>query len=267
MSQKGINSVEVAMRLLNAFAAPEEEMSLKALASGAGMHPSKAHRYLVSLIRADYVEQSRSTGRYTLGAGAMSLGLAAMRKLNVARFGDDIITALRDETLQTITMVMLANAGPTIVRVSEANTPIIVSVRVGSVLPVLTSTNGQIFLAYATRQRIAPLIRTELGAARRIKSYQGPRTMQDVERLASQVQRRRMARTTQPIVPGVVAMSAPVFDHRDELACSLTLVASARNLDLSWDGKPAKALRLAAERFSARLGAAGRSDKETRGRP
>lgn len=259
MSQKGINSVEVAMRLLNAFAAPEEEMNLKSLASTAGMHPSKAHRYLVSLIRAGYVEQSRSTGRYTLGAGAMSLGLAAMRKLNIARFGDDIIAALRDETLQTVTMVMLANAGPTIVRVSEANTPIIVSVRVGSVLPLLTSTNGQIFLAYAVRQRIASLIKAELGRAARTRGYPGPRSMQEVERLVLQVRRRRMARTVQPIVPGVVALSAPVFDHRNELACSLTVVGSVGNLDLAWDGKPAKALTLAAGRFSARLGA-GTSD-------
>lgn len=259
MSQKGINSVESAMHLLNAFSAPDADMTLSAIAAAAGMHPSKAHRYLVSLIRAKYVEQSRSTGRYSLGPGAMSLGLAAMRKLSVLRVGEDVISDLRDQTAQTISLVMWANQGPTIVRVSEANTPIIVSIRVGSILPLLSSTNGQIFLAYATRQRIQWLIDMERRRAARSKDRNIPRTEKEVESLCAAVRGRGMARTKVPIAPGVVSLSAPVFDHRNELACSMTVVGSIGNLDLSWSGRPALALLAAARELSTKLGAASDS--------
>ncbi len=185
----------------------------------------------------------------------MSLGLAAMRKLNVVRRGDDIISGLRDETGQTVTMVMWANQGPTIVRVSEANTPIIVSVRVGSVLPLLTSTNGRIFLAYMPKKRMQWLIDTEISSIRADTSRWGPKSEKEIDRIANDIRRRKMTRTVHSIAPGVVALSAPVFDHRNELACSLTLVGSVGNLDLAWSGKPAKALAAAAGNFSRQLGA------------
>lgn len=252
--RQGIQSVEIGMRLLNAFAGSATNMTLSALARAAAMHPSKAHRYLVSLIRAGYVAQDPVDGHYGLGPRAMSLGLAAIRQLNVVRFGEGIITELREATQQTISMVMWANRGPTIVHVSEADTPIMVTVRVGSVLPLLNSANGQLFLAYLPRGKTERLIESELAACPKSGKWKAPRSMSEVERRVKDIRRRRMTRTEQPVVPGVVSLSAPVFDHRGELVCTLALVGSAGNLDLSWGGAPARSLAAAATRFSQRLG-------------
>jgi DNA-binding IclR family transcriptional regulator len=257
----GIQSIEVGMRLLDAFAASARAMPLSALAAAAGMHPAKAHRYLVSLIRAGYIVQNAASGKYGLGPKSTSLGLAALRQLDVTRLGDDVIVALRDATRQTISMVVWANRGPIIVNVCEADTPIMVTVRIGSVLPLLTSANGPLFLAYLPRHKTKALVEAEFAAGLRTRGWNGPRSMVDVDRLIEGVCRRHMSRNAEGVNIGVVSMAAPVFDHRGELACSIALVGSVGNLQISWTGKPARLLADAAATLSTGLGAQAPADR------
>jgi DNA-binding IclR family transcriptional regulator len=161
---------------------------------------------------------------------------------------------LRDATRQTISMVAWANHGPTIVSVREADTPIVVTVRVGSVLPLLSSANGQLFLAFLPPAKIKPFVQAELAAAARMSGRQGPRTVAAVEQQAADVRRRRMSRSDGTVTLGVVSLAAPVFDHRGEIACTIALVGSVGNLSLSWSGAPAKLLADAATTLSQRLG-------------
>ena len=55
--QAGIDSIETGMRLLTALAARRTPQMLKTLAADADMPPAKAHRYMVSFVRAGYVDR------------------------------------------------------------------------------------------------------------------------------------------------------------------------------------------------------------------
>src|SRR5260221_336383 len=59
----GINSLEVGLRLAKVLGEHGLPLALKDLAAKAAMPPAKAHRYLVSLIRAGLAEQDRESGR------------------------------------------------------------------------------------------------------------------------------------------------------------------------------------------------------------
>ena len=74
----GVQSLEVGMSLLKAMVAGQQAMMLKDIAAAADMPASKAHRYLVSLIRSGLVEQDPLSSRYTLGPFALNLGLVAL---------------------------------------------------------------------------------------------------------------------------------------------------------------------------------------------
>src|SRR5262245_7580809 len=124
-SRQGVQSIEVGMRLLDAFAAAGTEMTLSSLAAAAHMHPSKAHRYLVSRVRAGYVEQDPSTSRYRLGGRSLSVGLVALRQLNVVRLGESIVLELHEASGYTVSMAVWANHGPTVVRVGAATTSLL----------------------------------------------------------------------------------------------------------------------------------------------
>ena len=68
-----IQVIDRAARLLDAMADHDEPVSLKTLASAAGLHPSTAFRILASLIEQDFVERS-ATGYYRLGMRLQQLG-------------------------------------------------------------------------------------------------------------------------------------------------------------------------------------------------
>src|SRR5690349_12895735 len=112
----GVQSVEVAMHLLATLAELGGEKGLNALAAAAGMPPAKAHRYLVSLTRAGFVEQDPATGRYALGGQAVWVGLVALGRGDIVQAASAAIAALRDEIDETVLLAVWGTHGPTIVR-------------------------------------------------------------------------------------------------------------------------------------------------------
>jgi len=73
-SQRGIQSVEIGLRVAKVLADSPGALQLKELAARAGLSPSKTHRYLVSLARGGLVQQV--DGRYDLGGMALDFGTA-----------------------------------------------------------------------------------------------------------------------------------------------------------------------------------------------
>lgn len=138
-------------------------MPLSQLAQAAHLSPSKAHRYLVSYIRIGLVEQNPLTHLYDLGGRSLALGLAAMRRLDVLTCAEPIMTEVRSELDECVSLAVWASQGPTIVRFLENSRPVNVNVRVGSRMPLLTSALGRVFLAWKEGPEISSLVKTELG--------------------------------------------------------------------------------------------------------
>lgn len=87
MTAKATPSIQViarASRLLDALAAHDEPVSLKALAGMTGLHPSTAFRILASLIEHGFVERS-SDGHYRLGGRLQQLGIRAAGRFELRR--------------------------------------------------------------------------------------------------------------------------------------------------------------------------------------
>jgi len=78
-ASKGIQSIEHGYRLLEALEHSGGGLSLKDLASAAGMSPSKAHFYLTSLVRVGLVSQAAVGGHYEFGPAAIRFGMAVLR--------------------------------------------------------------------------------------------------------------------------------------------------------------------------------------------
>ena len=106
----GVQAVETGVKLLMALAAHRGPQMLKRLAEDADMHPSKAHRYMVSFQRAGLVYQNERTSHYSLGTGALQLGLAAMGGLDVIEIGMASLRALRDQVNETVGLLAPAVA-------------------------------------------------------------------------------------------------------------------------------------------------------------
>jgi DNA-binding IclR family transcriptional regulator len=247
----GIQSVEIASRILASMAEAAQPLQLKDLARGCQMPAAKVHRYLVSLTRTNLVAQDSSDGRYSIGPAAIALGLAGLYSIDVVRIASNALAELRDRTGETAVLATWSSSGPVVIRIEESSRPVFMNVRVGSTLPVLCTAVGRIFAAYLPRQETAELLESERRSLRRTARRADLRSAGDMR---AAVRRNGMAAVEGDLVPGVTALAAPVFDHRKRIVASIALLGGPEHLDASITSEAATLLRSAAEAISQRLG-------------
>jgi DNA-binding IclR family transcriptional regulator len=250
----GIQSVEVSAALLRVLVEKAGPITLTNLARQAPMSLSKAHKYLASFIRIGLVRQDSATGRYMLGRFATELGFAALRSIDVVDISQETLDALRDQLDITAALSVWGSKGSTVVRKALNLQPVSLLVQLGTVMPLLSSSTGRVFAAYLDRRKTKDMIEGELADRKGAAVKSGLRTMRDVEKLLSGVQKQGMAVAAGLVHPGVVGMSAPIFDIDGDLVATINLAGVQGVMDTRPQAAPARALRAAAADLSRQLG-------------
>lgn len=251
----GVQSLEIGMGILRAMVRGQRAMMLKDIAAAAGMPPSKAHRYLVSLIRAGLVEQDPLTSRYDLGPFALNIGLVAIDRIDRIRLGLNAIAELRDRINETTALGIWSERGPVIVRWERPRRPITVNVVTGAQLHLLNSAAGRVFAAWLPKARMAPLIAEEI---KTLKLPEKLRSKNGVEAMLSRVRADGYAAIDDGyFAEGVEAVAAPVFNFKGEISMALVVVGVRGTTDMTPNGHVVTELRRAAGALSERLGCSG----------
>jgi DNA-binding IclR family transcriptional regulator len=242
----GIQSIEVGLKLLRPMIDAGGPMTLKALSEAAGYAPPKAHRYLVSLIRMKLAYQDPMTGLYGLGELAFELGLAAIGLLDRDALGRRAVCELCEETRHTACLVVWANGGATVAAFDPGIGSIFLGIRVGSILSLLRSASGRVFLSYMPRESVADVLKREL-AEMRLQSAAA-------DEIVEKVRREGVSRVRDTMMVGLSAVAAPVFDHDGRLLYVLTALGQTESFDTSLKGATAGIVRNKAMELSTRLG-------------
>jgi len=261
----GIQSVEVGFALLEVLARADGPLMLRDLAAAAEMSAAKAHRYLVSFQRLELVVQDAATTRYDLGPAALRLGLATLSRLDAVKMGRERLPALLAQVGHTLALAVWGNHGPTLVHWLESPLAMPVNLRLGDVMPLLTSATGRCFAAWLTDEstpgRVDAMIRDELRRLQRRPSTSlrtdAPVSAGDVQAMLAEVRRRGMARVVDTLLPGIVGFCAPVFDSDDRMVMGIVALGSAATLDANWGGAVEVPLRQVATQLSRDLGHRG----------
>ena len=240
----GINSLETGLRLARALGGLGGAQALKDLAAAAGMPPAKAHRYLVSLIRAGLAEQERESGRYRLGPLALELGMAALRSVDVLHLGGEVITDLRNEIDETVLLAIWGNMGPVVARWEESSRPVATNVRAGWVMPLANSATGRCFAAYLPPSVTTPLLKLKTSERKRYAAR------------LKEIRAHGLSRVEGDLLHGVASVAAPVFRHDGAIVAVIASLGPQAAFNVAWDGAIARATKAAAKRLSARLGVA-----------
>jgi DNA-binding IclR family transcriptional regulator len=248
-----VQSASTAMVVLKGLAAIGGRASLTVLASHIGESPAKVHRYLVSLMEESLVVQEPGTQQYVLGTECLAIGLAAMRLADPIRLAEPSLVRLRESLEVTCFIALMGNRGPTIVRFEEPGLPVTVNVRAGSVMSLLWSATGRVFLALLDESRVRALAEEEL-----LRSPEDLRAQLDrddpIGQLRRDVQAVQCASVKDTNLKGISAVAAPLFDFNGRLCATLTALGATGGFDSSIDGSIATAVRQEAQAISARLG-------------
>jgi len=218
--RRGIQSVGIGLRVLEALAKLSEPSTLGAVAQACELSTSQTHRYLSSLVSSGMAQQDPMTGRYDVGPALLKLGLGALARVDAFRIADAAVAEFARQTGRTVQIAALGPLGPTIVRWNVGVPPVVTSLSVGSVLSLLHSATGQVFLAFAPDQETRHLVRRELAVAAGVKPI-------DVEALKKRVRQAGYAAVDGTVVPGLRAMAFPIFDLQGRVVLTATVLASA----------------------------------------
>ncbi|NIJ08153.1 DNA-binding IclR family transcriptional regulator [Sphingomonas vulcanisoli] len=214
----GVQSVETGMRVLRALTELGGAATLSAVARACAMPPPQAHRYLQSLIAANMAQQDAASGRYSLGAAALQLGLAALTSTDAFTLVDGMIRDLAEEMGPTIQISALGPAGPTVVRLYMGHPPVITSLQVGSVLPLLRSATGQVFLSFSPDADVAAMVADEIERA--IMTADAVAAIRQSVRVAG------FAQDKGTLIPGLHATAFPIFDLQGRVRLVATAIAA-----------------------------------------
>jgi len=220
--RRGIKAVEVAGQILDHLARAQTPVGLRDLAAAGRMSPGKVHRYLASFLASGLARQDPDTRQYALGPLAMRLGLAALNSYQPLRDSIALQRELRDRLDETLVLSVWDAQGPTIVHVEESSQPIIMTMRIGAVLPILATATGLAFAAFLPRHFTEPLIRTALNAEDGLNLF--ARDFAAIDRLIVQVREQGYAFNEGHLMPGVSAAAFPLINRTTTLVAVLAVM-------------------------------------------
>ena len=248
---RGIQSIEIGVRILDCLAASTQPLPLKEIARQSGMVSSKVRFYLISFVNVGLVVQDLVSGHYNLGPNGIKLGLAALSQWDVISAAKREMHDLTQTLGYTSFLAVWGNRGPTIVFRLDGRSRTVLEIRVGSVLPLLDSAIGRVFLTYLPRSATEPALKAEreallgrngLGERARIREI--------IE--ASRANGVAVARGT--LLAGFTAIAAPILDHAGFPVAALSLSGPIGVLDDGLDAAPARLLKHAAGKLSEQIG-------------
>lgn len=252
-----VQAAATGVGVLKGLADLDGRASLTALAAHLGEAPAKLHRYLGSLVEAGLVAQDEATQHYALGPEAMRIGLAAMRQVDAVRLAEPALARLRRALGLTAFVSVMGNRGPTIVRMDEPGLPVTVNVRVGSVLSLLWSATGQVFLATLADDdgRLAAEAEHERAQGTPAQRALQPDAAATAALLAG-IRAAGLATVHDGYLRGISAAAAPLRDHSGRTVAVITVLGATGAFDAAPQGDAAQLLQAEALALSAAMGAA-----------
>ncbi|NMM44472.1 IclR family transcriptional regulator [Rhodospirillaceae bacterium KN72] len=214
--RRGIGSVDIAMSVLRVFADSTGAMSLKEISDRTGLATSKLHRYLASLVAQGMVSQKERSGRYDLGPLAAELGLAALGRSDFVNKTAAALPDLVDRVGCTAMLSVWGSNGGTIVRWERAHNHIVTTLGLGTVMPLLESATGRIFLAYLPESLTLQAL--------------APQNLSRAQALRKEIRELGYAAVGGDFIPGLYALAAPVRNWQGDAEAAVTLISLSPDL-------------------------------------
>jgi DNA-binding IclR family transcriptional regulator len=247
--RRGIQSVEIAFRILEVLQKSQQAMVLKDIAPLAGLTTSAANNYLVSLVRIRLAAADEKPGYYRLGPAALSLGVSAIQQIDGFDIARREVTNLCDTTKRSSAVTTWTDDGPISLFKRDGDQRGAFEFRTG-LIPMLTSAAGKIYAARLPPNLTAHLIEQEWGAVFGGKADVG-KFREDATR---ELKRRGYTTIARSDLSSYVSIAAPVLDWNGDLRFTLSLAGTRASMNAEPTSEQVKSLLASASRATLALG-------------
>lgn len=230
---RGIQSIEVGGAILAALVTGQKPMTLRDLAVAADMAPAQVHAYLTSFRRIGIVEQDAQTGQYSMGPFALRMGLGRIHSDPTLNGASKALATLSAETGLMSVLAVWGPQGPTVVQTQDGSTSLNLNIRMGTLFSLLGTATGWAFAAFKKGEYVTRRIGYELSSANRALLGDPAIAKSNFEQAVRDTQKRGYADIAGAAIPGINAVSVPVFDGSGDLAAVITLIGTSEMLELT----------------------------------
>lgn len=248
-SRRGIQSVEIAYRLLRVLQNSAQAVPLKDIALGADLTPSAANNYLVSLVRTGLATPDDRAGYYKLGPSALALGMSAIRQIDGFDLLRREVTRLRDETSRSTAVTMWTDDGVLSLFKQDGDLRGAFEMRTG-LIPLTSTAAGKVFVACLPLSVTQPFSVEELNEQAHAKT--DPAAFH--EEAVRELERKKYATLHRADMSGYASIAAPIFDFTGQLRFAISLVGSRTTLQTERGSPHVTALLESAARATVALG-------------
>lgn len=249
-----INSVQMALRILDLFRPANEPLSLMEISRRLVLSKSTALRMTATLTAAGYLRIHPVSRRYLLGTSALQLGLAAYGSLDLHRAAAPVLGQLADATGCAVHLCSSENGKLVVLEiVLPPNGPANgMELQVGGVLPIFCTGAGLLLLS----QESDSYIRQYLEGTER--SPYTDKTITDIDSILAQIQKVRedgFCVSSGEYADGIFSITYPIRNHAQRIVAGLSLCGDHERMSALDQDQLHRQLREAAELISHELGA------------
>lgn len=248
-SSTGVQSVQLAIDVLEAIAFSGDELGVTQLAEQLNVTKGSVHRHLSTWVERGYLAQNPVTTRYSLGPKSRLLARIAP-DVDLVQVAEGPMRALRDDLGHSVVLSATTPRGALILTTIAGKSPVEIGVRTGSELSLQASAQGRVMLAHAVAS-------VQERALARPPPQVTSKTMVDLRQLRAElarILRQGYASAPEQMLLGVNAVAVPIFDANNCCVACVTVVGSIQILPAHPDARTVTALKAAGELISHRLG-------------
>lgn len=150
-----VQSLAKGFRVLEAFSADNEELTLSQIAAAADLDPGTTFRMLNTLVELGYVSRIPESRRFALTLKVLDLGFHAIARTDLRSIVRPILRGLVGETNEAASFAVLQGADVLYLeRVRAGITRLGVDIRIGTTVPATQTAIGQSILAFLPEKEV-----------------------------------------------------------------------------------------------------------------
>ncbi|MGO9974109.1 MAG: IclR family transcriptional regulator [Solirubrobacteraceae bacterium] len=247
-----IQSIERAAAILRLLSSRSRQLGVVEISGELGLSKGTVHGLLRTLVHESFVEQDAETGKYRVGAALLHIGSTYLDGNELRTRALNWSDALANRTGEAVRIGILHELQVLVVHHVFRPDDSMQTLDVGTLLPVHATALGKVLLAH-NRYVLEDL------ASEGLRAYTDA-TITDPARLERELERVRAqgwAADVGEMVPGQVALAAPIFNRRTQIVGAIGIFGPPERLLAARAprGPLLTAVREAARAVSRELGA------------
>lgn len=217
-----IRAVERALAIFDAFDAQHQSLSLLEIGDRISMPKATTFRLVNTLQRNGFLVRLEDQ-RYCLSLKILRLSGLVKSTLGIREAARPAMAEVCRATGETVTLNIRAGVERICIDVVDTPSPLMTIVRPGEHVSLLRGATARLLLAYAGEAEIDRIV-AQSAADRKVDET-------ELRADLAKIRKQGFACTSGQRIPGVTAISVPIFDIKDEVHYSLSLTGPSIRMD------------------------------------